>query len=595
LPTRKRCKFLFVGGTIHRKGIDVLLEAYARTFTAADDVCLIVKDLGAGSFYQGQTAGEQIRQLQQRDGAAEIVYLDRTLSEAELAGLYTACDCLVHPYRGEGFGLPIAEAMACGLPVVVTAAGAAMDFCDRDNAYLIPAQRRYFPDRRIGELETVDYPWLAEADAATLAAHLRRVFEHPEEARTKGQRGGERIRTRFTWDHAARAAEERLRELRTRPVRRLQARAVPRAHRRVSLCLIAKDEEANLLACLQSVADLVDEIVVVDTGSTDRTKEIAAAFGARVFDFPWVDSFAAARNESLRHARGDWIFWLDADDRLDEDNRRKLLDLFASLKDENAAFVMKCLCLPDPQTGTATRVDHVRLFRNDPALRWEYRVHEQILPALRRRDAAVRWVDVVIHHAGYQDPDLRRRKLERHRRLLQMESAEKPDDPFVLFNRGCIAQELGRLEEAIPLLRRSLELSHQKDSIVRKLYALLAQCHRQLGQGGLALAACRKGLELYPDDVELLFQEGLVLRERGERAAAKACWSLLLRPQPAEHFASIDTGLCGYKARHNLALVCLEEGNLTEAEAHWRAALAEQPGFAPARRGLGEVSRRRGH
>jgi tetratricopeptide (TPR) repeat protein len=87
---------------------------------------------------------------------------------------------------------------------------------------------------------------------------------------------------------------------------------------RVSLCMIVKDEEANLPACLESVAGLVQEIVIVDTGSRDGTRQVADRFGARVFDFPWVDSFAAARNESLRHATGDWILWLDADDRLDE-------------------------------------------------------------------------------------------------------------------------------------------------------------------------------------------------------------------------------------------------------------------------------------
>src|SRR3979411_386218 len=93
---------------------------------------------------------------------------------------------------------------------------------------------------------------------------------------------------------------------------------------RVSLCMIVKNEAANLPACLASIQGLPPEIVVVDTGSTDHTRDIALQFGAKVYDFPWVDSFAAARNESLKHATGDWIFWLDADDRLDNDNRCKL-------------------------------------------------------------------------------------------------------------------------------------------------------------------------------------------------------------------------------------------------------------------------------
>lgn len=78
----------------------------------------------------------------------------------------------------------------------------------------------------------------------------------------------------------------------------------------VSVCLMIRNEEAALPGCLQSIAGLADEIVVVDTGSTDRTKEIAARFGAKVFDFAWCDDFAAARNECIRHATGDWIFWM---------------------------------------------------------------------------------------------------------------------------------------------------------------------------------------------------------------------------------------------------------------------------------------------
>ena len=195
---------------------------------------------------------------------------------------------------------------------------------------------------------------------------------------------------------------------------------------RVSLCMIVKNEEHNLPDCLASVVDLVDEAVIVDTGSTDRTRDIAKRFGALVFDFPWVDNFAMARNESLRHARGEWIFWLDADDRLDEDNRTRLRKLFADLKDENAAYVMKCLCLPEPGSATGTLVDHVRLFRNRSDVRWDYRVHEQILPAVRATQGEVRWTDVVVRHVGYTDPALRRRKLERAQLAAHRRDARAP-------------------------------------------------------------------------------------------------------------------------------------------------------------------------
>ena len=93
--------------------------------------------------------------------------------------------------------------------------------------------------------------------------------------------------------------------------------------------MIVKNEEENLPNCLASVEGIFDEIVIVDTGSTDRTKEIACEFGARVFDFPWIDDFAAARNAVLAHATGDYVFWLDADDVVEPPERAKLLALLA--------------------------------------------------------------------------------------------------------------------------------------------------------------------------------------------------------------------------------------------------------------------------
>jgi GT2 family glycosyltransferase/tetratricopeptide (TPR) repeat protein len=363
---------------------------------------------------------------------------------------------------------------------------------------------------------------------------------------------------------------------------------------RVSLCMIVRNEEQNLPECLGSVAGLVDEVVVVDTGSTDGTREVAEQMGARVFDYPWVDDFAAARNESLRHARGEWVFWMDADDRIDGENAKRLRALFDRLDGDNAAYVMKCRCAPDPHSGVATAVDHVRLFRNHSNIRWKYRVHEQILPAVRRQGAEVRATEIVIEHVGYLDPALRARKQERDLRLLRLDLEDNPDDPFTLFNLGWSYEESGRAGDALPLLERSLALSQPSDSIVRKLCALILDCHRKLGRQKEALAVCRDGRRYYPDDAQLLFQESLLLREQGDRAGAEACLLRLLSTSEGPHFASAAEGLRGHLARHNLAVMYQEEGRDAEAEAQWRAALAERPGYAHACLGLGELLLRQG-
>ena len=258
LHTTKSFRFLFVGGTIGRKGIDILLDAYTSAFSAADDVCLVIKDMGGQSFYQGQTAQQLIAACQARPNAPEIEYIERTLSDQELAGLYTACHCLVHPYRGEGFGLPIAEAMASGLPVIVTQYGAALDFCNPDNAYLIPAREQRLPERRIGDLETVDYPWLAEPDRTALKELMRHVVEHPAEARAKGQAGRAQIVARFTWPHVARIVLQRIETLRRQPIRRFAAPLPPVAARptpartvEVVVTVQHPEKPKELAACLK--------------------------------------------------------------------------------------------------------------------------------------------------------------------------------------------------------------------------------------------------------------------------------------------------------------------------------------------------------
>jgi|GEM_PF-1011742 len=598
LRTAKKFKFLFVGGAIQRKGIDILLESYTQAFTREDDVCLVIKDMGVGEVYKGQTAGERIAEYQARSAAPEIEYIQDNLRDPQLAGLYTACQCLVHPYRGEGFGLPIAEAMACGLPVMVTGYGAALDYCNDDNAFLIPACVVRYSDKRLSDMETVDYPFQAQPDEAALRSLLRYVVDFPEEAKRRAGAARAYVHGHLTWDRAVNLVEERLRQLKERPIRRRGVQRVdepiivaePRKReKRISLSMIVRNEEDNLPACLESVRELFDEQIIVDTGSTDRTREIALRYGAQVFDFPWVDDFAAARNEAVKHASGDWVFWMDADDRIDAANRQRLAALFADVRDENAAYVMQCLCVADGNGDVGTLVHHVRLFQNRPELRWKYRIHEQVLPALRAIGGATRFTDITIQHTGYVDPAILARKQARDERLLLQSQAEMPNDPFVLFNLSQVYLKQGKPQDALPLLRRSLKLSDSGDSIVRKLYYLIVQAHRRLGERYEAETACRAGRAVYPQDAELLGQDAQMRLEQGDEAGAEACYLELLNGQEAPHFASVPVGLRGFLTRNNLALVYKKQGKWAEAEAQWRQAVQEEPGYLPALLGLEDV------
>lgn len=209
LPTNKKFKFLFVGGTIYRKGPDLLLGGYQKAFKAKDDVCLVVKDFGNKSCYAGQTHKEIFKAAQQVPGGAEIVYLDQEMTAEEIASLYKACDCLVYPYRGEGFALPVLEAMACGLPVVVTDGGATDDFVTNACGWFIPSHIESI-DFDLDTIKLVKEGWLLKPDVDVLAALLSWLSKHPLEVQVKGIVASKKAKD-WTWEKSAARAAERLR------------------------------------------------------------------------------------------------------------------------------------------------------------------------------------------------------------------------------------------------------------------------------------------------------------------------------------------------------------------------------------------------
>lgn len=227
----------------------------------------------------------------------------------------------------------------------------------------------------------------------------------------------------------------------------------------LSVCMIVRNEAASLPRALASVAGVADEVIVVDTGSTDDTVEIARCSGARVFHLPWRQDFAAARNESLKHATGDWILVLDADEALAPGggaNLRGLMNLGPYAYELRIRNYLN-------DAGDADAMEHylLRLFPNKPHYRYIGIIHEQLVshdpadPLIRKG-----FQEVMILHDGYRAEVVEAKgKQARNRVLLEQACANEPDNPFHLFNLAQSQQNAGEKAEALASLTRCLELA----------------------------------------------------------------------------------------------------------------------------------------
>ncbi|RCK72782.1 MAG: Glycosyl transferase, group 2 family protein [Anaerolineae bacterium] len=208
----------------------------------------------------------------------------------------------------------------------------------------------------------------------------------------------------------------------------------------LSLCMIVKNEEANLPHCLDSVKDVVDEIIIVDTGSTDRTKEIALSYGAKLYDFEWIDDFSAARNFSLEKATGEWILVLDADEKLEKRTAKKLREL-AKVSDVDA-YVMIQQNFRSSQIQPVLDFQTIRFFRNCSYYRFRGRYHEGVHHSIQEHNGkiALDRQELVILHDGYlqntAQGELRRKRAIRHLKAIL------DDDPHDVWAHLKLGMEL---------------------------------------------------------------------------------------------------------------------------------------------------------
>jgi tetratricopeptide (TPR) repeat protein len=284
----------------------------------------------------------------------------------------------------------------------------------------------------------------------------------------------------------------------------------------LTAALIVRDEESCLEDCLKSIGPVVDEIVVADTGSTDGSREIARRHGAAVFDFPWTDDFSAARNAGLERAHGNWILYIDADERLRPISRQEVATL---LSDED---VVAHRVRFHAVTGyTAYR--EFRIFRNDPRIRFARAMHETVVPAIRaiaaETGARIGDCALTLDHIGY-DGD----QIHKHRRnlgLLEKQLALTPGEIYHWHHLGRVREALGDEAGAVAAWTRALALSQAKiakDNVACLPYIDLLRHGQQKGLDVADLAA--EAAALFPGNKLVNWIRARLAMDRGDFSGA---------------------------------------------------------------------------
>lgn len=359
---------------------------------------------------------------------------------------------------------------------------------------------------------------------------------------------------------------------------------------RLTVCVIARNEERFLARCLESVRGVADQVVVLDTGSTDRTAEIAREHGAEVHSFDWCDDFSAARNACLEHARGEWVLGLDADEELPASSHALLREAL------RVAGVMAWR-LPLQDAGKEKEGCHYvpRLFRNAPGIVYAGRIHEHPFASVQKLQLEWgldnRLGKALIRHHGYADQVVKdRSKVQRNLRLLELAVQEQPDDPGLLMSYGLDLVRSGQLDAGLEEYGKAMKIiGAQPPGAVspelRERLVTLFTTHlitAQRFQSVVDLSTTPVALATGPTaSLHLMFGVACFVQKRHDEAATHLEKCLASRDQPSLSpcHADIHTG----GPRHLLALCHSARGRAADAEREFLGSLREDPEAAKVR------------
>jgi glycosyltransferase involved in cell wall biosynthesis len=357
---------------------------------------------------------------------------------------------------------------------------------------------------------------------------------------------------------------------------------------RISLCMIVKNEEEHLPRLLCSVAGLVDEVIIVDTGSTDKTKDIIMSFDAVtdkvmttvLMEEPWTDDFSKARNVGIDHATGDWILVLDADEELGP-GAEEVLAMLTS--DENAeGYFVKLINHLGEGDWTELNEDLVfRLFRNRPGYRYRGAIHEQVADLImekRGRHSCGIARDLVINHYGFLEETIAGKdKKERNLKMLAKRVMEEPENLLLRYHYGI---ELLRSERYREALSEFILATSGIDKTISYLPKLVRYIIISLYMGGKpdpALDLVNLGIRLYPRYADLYYHGGLISFAKGDLVMAYDYFKkAIMCPEHPPEYSSFD-GVRGYRSFYHLGLISEWFGRHAESLQWFKRCVEERP------------------
>lgn len=348
----------------------------------------------------------------------------------------------------------------------------------------------------------------------------------------------------------------------------------------VSLCMIVKNEEEYLPRCLNSVKDIVDEIIIVDTGSTDRTVEIAKEFDSKVYFFQWNNNFSEARNESLKHATKDWILIIDADEEIYEEDQRLFKILLNSSLDEDAIYNFQGVSYSGNSINENNKTINLnpRLFKNNIGIHYEGAIHNQLIYSEKNYNVICE--DVKIHHYGYlNERIISTDKRNRNLAILKDQFEKNPNDKFVCFNLGNEYAALGDLTKALELYYKAYENFDPNTGYSAMLIIRMVYLNYDIGKYDEALTLIDEGTRHYTNCTDLYFLKSEIykaLRKPISRVKAlEKCIEIGDAPAQLKFFS----GTGGFKAYYELANIYFELRDFDAAYNYYVKAMQNEPGF----------------